>query len=149
MYIIYVILLTLFGLFVYAAIQQIIVGKPFGAKPAPDSILVITAIFILTLLILLYQSMLETLITDKDVFFKWAPIMKTPNKFNWSDIDKVEIINYGFVGYGWRLIPYGTVHNVSGDIGLRLNLKSGRKVILGTQKPEELAQFLRQIHRLK
>jgi hypothetical protein len=66
----------------------------------------------------------------------------------WSEINKVEIISYGFVGYGWRLTQYGTIYNIGGNMGLRLHLKSGKKVVLGTQKTKELANFLGQINRL-
>jgi hypothetical protein len=148
MYFIYVLLFALLGLFIYAGITQIIFGSPFGDKPAPNFVLLLVTLFIFTLLVLLYQAKLQTLITNEGVCFRWRPFQKAYRKFAWSEINKVEIIRYGFVGYGWRLTQYGTVYNVGGDMGLQLHLKSGKKVVLGTQKTKELADFLGQINRL-
>lgn len=146
-YIIYILLFALLGLFVYADIQQIIFGRPFGDKPASNAALLVITLFILVLLVLLYQAKLETLVTDDGVYFKWKPFQKTYRKFAWSEIVKAEIIRFGFIGYGWRLTSYGTIYNVAGDKGLQLHLKSGKKVVLGTQKANELAEFLCQINR--
>ena len=148
MYFIYFLILALLSLFIYASVKQIGLGQPFGEKPGPNYILIVISLFILTLLIVLYKAKLQTLITDEGISLRWRPFQNAYRKFRWSDIDKVEIISYGFVGYGLRLTPYGTVHNVAGDTGIRLHLKSGKKVVLGTQKPNELADFLRKINHL-
>ena len=147
-YIVYILLFALLALFISAAIEQIVFSRPFGDKPGSNFILLLVTLFILTLLFLLYQTSLETQVTDAGVGFRWKPFQKTYRKFAWSEMDKVEIISYGFVGYGWRMTPYGTIYNVAGDKGLRIHLKSGRKIVLGTQKPNELAGFLRRINRL-
>ncbi|HWJ25485.1 MAG TPA: hypothetical protein VNS32_03025, partial [Flavisolibacter sp.] len=147
-YMVYVLLFALLVLFIYADIEQIIFGRLFGDKPASNFVLILLTLFILSLLVLLYYIKLETLISDEGVCFRWRPFQKTYRKFDWGEIGKAEIINYGFVGYGWRLTPYGTIYNVAGDTGLQLHLKSGKKVVLGTQKANELADFLRQINRL-
>jgi hypothetical protein len=148
-YLIYMLLFSLLALFIYAGIEQIVFGRPFGAKPAPNAVLLLFTLFILSLLVLFYITKLETVITNEGVLFRWAPLQKSYNKFSWNEIERAEIISYGFVGYGLQLSSYGMIYNVSGDRGLRLHLKSGRKVVLGTQKPDELEDFLRQNDRLK
>jgi hypothetical protein len=145
-YIIYSLLVALLGLFLYADFEQIVFDRPFGDKPASNSVLLFVTLFLLALLVLAYQTKLETMITDDGVSFRWKPYQKTYRKYGWGEIEKVQIVNYGFVGYGWRLTPYGTIYNVAGDTGLQLHLKSGKKVVLGTQKPNELSRFLRQIN---
>jgi predicted membrane protein len=149
MYLVYFILLALLALFIYADVQQLILHIPFGAKPASDLFLVFITVFLLAFLLLFYKIKLETIITGESVFFRWKPFKKAYTQISWSEIEKAEITNYGSVGYGFRLTPQGTVHNVAGDKGLRLVLKSGKKLILGTQKPNELAEYLQQIHKIK
>ncbi len=62
---------------------------------------------------------------------------------SWDQIESCEIIKYTFVGYGYRLsFKYGTVYNIKGNIGLALQLKSGSKILIGTQKPEEFKRIL-------
>lgn len=147
LYLVYFILIALFVLIIYADIQQIILGKPFGDKPAPDFVLVILTLFIPAVFALFWLTELETVVTDEGVFFRWRPFRKRYTQIDWSKVDKAEIVNYGFVGYGYRLTLDGTINNVAGNKGLRLTLKSGKKLIIGTQKPAELEAFLRQINR--
>jgi hypothetical protein len=81
MYFIYVLLFALLGLFIYAGITQIIFGSPFGDKPAPNFVLLLVTLFIFTLLVLLYQTKLQTRITNEGVSFRWRPFQKTYRKF--------------------------------------------------------------------
>lgn len=145
-YFIYLLIVGILGIFIYADIQQIILGHTFGNRPAPDIFLIIATLLLLTMLVLFYQIKFETKINDEGVFFRWVPFKKTYSQFNWSSVGKAEIFKYGFVGFSWRLTPYGTVYTTGGNTGLRLILKSGRKIILGTQKPKEVEIFLRQLN---
>jgi len=148
-YLIYIFLIGLLGLFVYAGVQQIVFGKSFGNKPAPGFILIIATLVILTMLLLFYFIKLETRVNKDGIFYKWIPFSRQYKKISWENIRGIEIINYGFVGYGWRLTPGGTVHNIAGNKGLKLTLKTGRKIILGTQKVEELSDTLKLLGRVK
>jgi hypothetical protein len=82
---------------------------------------------------------METRITGDAIHIDYSPIVK--KTLQWKNIEKAEIISYGFVGFGLRLsIRYGTVFNVKGNQGLQLQLKSGRKILIGTQQPETLGE---------
>lgn len=133
------------GVFIYGGIQQIILGRPFGDKPTPDVVLLCIILLNLFLIFLLYRAKLETRISEEGIFFRWTPFIRQFRQYRWDDIEKVDIFKYGFAGYGWRLTPYGTLFSAGGNTGLRIFFKSGKKVILGTQKPEELTRFLRQM----
>src|SRR5689334_6308751 len=124
MYFIYFFLLALLAIFLFAGVQQIIIGKPFGDRPAPNFVLITATLFLLTFFVLLYQAKLETLINDEGVFFRWTPIQKAYRKFAWSEIQKMEFITYSLAGYGWRFTPYGIAHHVNGDRGIQLHLRS-------------------------
>lgn len=61
----------------------------------------------------------------------------------WEDVQSAEIITYGFVGYGLRLLTkYGTVFNISGNKGLAIRCKDGSRYLVGTQEPERLRKTL-------
>jgi len=145
MYIVYLILIAILALLFYADVRQIIFARPFGDKPASNVALLLVTFFILLMLVFFYLLKLETLITDEAVFFRWRPFQVKYKSFPWSQIEKAEIVNYGFVGYGWRWTSFGIVNNVSGQTGLRVQLKSGKKIVFGTQKPGELGECLRQM----
>lgn len=142
-YLIYLLLFALFLLFIYAIYQQLILGKLFGDEPAPDFVLVLCAILMILLLVILYNAKLETDISSTSIKIKFSPFQRKFKEFQWESIESAEIINYKFIGYGIRLIPGGKAYNVSGNKGLSLLLRSGKKILIGTQKPRELEDFLR------
>ena len=49
--------------------------------------------------------------------------------------------DYG--GWGIRWGPRGTAYNVSGDRGVLLELAGGKRVMIGSQRPEELEMAIR------
>mgnify|MGYP000520393883 CR=1 FL=1 len=100
-------------------------------------------LFIGTLLIigLFWYLELRTEIDEAGIRVRLRPI--SAEVFTWDKIDEVEIITYGFVGYGLRFSSkYGTVYNTRGNKGLSIRLKSGSRYVIGTQNPEKLKQCL-------
>ena len=92
---------------------------------------------------LLWYMKLKTRISSFALQFFFTPIFISKT-IRWEEIEYVELINYGFVG-GWGVrfsLKYGTVYNVGGRMGLFIKLKSGQKLCVGTQKPEELRRML-------
>jgi hypothetical protein len=52
------------------------------------------------------------------------------------------IKEYG--GWGFRYgFKNGKAYNISGNMGLQLILKNGDRILIGTQKPEELETYLK------
>lgn len=145
MYFVFVLLGAILVLFIYADVQQLIMDKPFGEKPAPNAVLIVITLFLSFLLFTLIATTLETTVTDNGVSFRWGPFQKKAKQFNWSEIAKAEIVHYGFVGYGLRITSHGLVYTAGGNTGLKLVLKSGRKIIIGTQRPEELEEVLEEL----
>jgi TATA-box binding protein (TBP) (component of TFIID and TFIIIB) len=53
---------------------------------------------------------------------------------------------------GWGLrysVNHGKAYNVSGNQGVQLFFTNGKKLLIGTQKPEEITAILKQINQLK
>lgn len=102
--------------------------------------------FILVLLMsLLFRLMkLKTVISETEIRIHFYPFVH--KVWSWRDVKSVEVISYSVResgGYGIRLwSKYGTVYNIKGKNGLFINLKNGKKYLIGTQKPNELHQAL-------
>lgn len=91
---------------------------------------------------LFIMARLRTRLSNQSVEFKFVPFLH--RKYDWSEIESAEVIDYGFVG-GWGIrigTKYGTVYNVAGKMGLQLHLKNGKRLVIGTQKPEEIQKWL-------
>lgn len=128
------------GIFqVYALSSQLIQGVYFGDKPMSNIGLIIFTIIPFGIIILFWYLKLETEIDEKEIRIQFTPLVK--KTFRWEDIQSAAIIEYKFVGYGIRLFTsYGTVYNTKGNTGLAIELKSGEKILIGTQKADELTK---------
>jgi len=106
----------------------------------------LVAMVIVTLLILSIR--LRTKIDEKGIYYQFYPINFNENFILWSDISKCyvrkykPIIEYG--GWGYKMSPFGRgrVLNIKGNKGIQLEFKNGKKLLLGTQKPNEVEKVL-------
>ncbi len=113
-----------------------------GALLLYDEIANLGALILILVSLLFLVLHLHTKIDDKGISFRFFPFIK--RSYPWHEIKSARVVNYGFVGgWGIRLFTaYGTVYNVKGNKGLAVELKNGRKLCLGTQKPSELNDIL-------
>ena len=103
------------------------------------------------------QLILRTWITKDGVFVKVFPFLFRYKFFPWDIISKAYIRKYNPVWeYGGWGIKYknfwnfrSIVYNVSGNIGLQLELTTGKRVLIGTRKPVEMEEVLRKLHKTK
>ncbi len=142
-------LLAPIALFIfYGLFKQIVLGEPFGENPMSNTGLILTALLVLAIVLLFLSLRLETKINKEHVHFRLFPF--TNKIIHWKDIKSAEVQKYGFVG-GWGLrigTKYGTVYNMSGDMGLILELVNGKKLVIGTQKAEELKLIVSKLHQV-
>jgi len=140
-----------FLLGVYGIIQQIIYKTPLGQRPMSDVGLIIFTIsmFLLTLLIFLIK--LTTKIDEKGIQYQFYPFHFSMKKISWNEISKVGVRTYlpisEFGGWGLRggfFFNKGKEKavNISGNIGIQLILKNGKKLLIGTQKESEAKNVL-------
>lgn len=131
---------------IYGIIQQIIFGIPFGNNPAPDLVLILLSLIPFGISLLFYTFCLETQITNELIAFQLRPFGSL-NTIRFEEIEKVYVREYAplreFGGWGYR-ISYnnGTAYNIKGNQGLQLELKNGKKILIGTQKAEEMQEVL-------
>ena len=130
------------GLFqLYGIYKQLIKVEDFGDKPMSDIGLIFFSIIPFGIIILFWYMKLETEIDQKEIRIRFTPLVK--KTFKWEDVKSATVLNYKFVGYGIRLFTsYGTVYNTKGNTGLAIELNSGEKILIGTQKGTELAQII-------
>ena len=89
---------------------------------------------------------LRTKIDEQNINIKFYPLINKTIK--WSEVKSANIVNYGFVG-GWGIrlwTNYGTVYNIKGNMGLALELKNGKKLLIGSQKIDDLKSYINSIN---
>lgn len=111
------------------------------------AIIVLILYFFMTLLPILFVEFLRlnTRFDANGIEMRFKPLSK--KDFKWSDVESADVIDYGFVG-GWGIrlgTKYGTVYNTQGKEGVLLKLKTGKSVVIGTQRASELKIFLEKV----
>lgn len=129
---------------IYAIIQHFSLGitKENSNSELPE--LITTLCLTIGVFALFWFIKLKTNINADGIEMDYFPFSK--KNIKWSDIKEAKVVDYGFVG-GWGVrffTRYGTVYNVAGRHGLAIKLKSGKKFLIGTQRPEELKEKLKQ-----
>lgn len=107
--------------------------------------LILFSVFIFGLIVLFLVIRLKTRIDENEVQINFYPLLKKQVK--WEDIKSVEVVNYGFVG-GWGIrlwTRYGTVYNIKGRKGIAIELRNGKRFLLGTQKEAELEKVVEEV----
>ncbi len=124
--------------------KQLILGEKFGDKPMSDLGLIVFSAFIFGIIALFWMMRLKTEIDQKEIRMRFTPFTK--RNVQWKDIESAKVVNYGFVG-GWGIrlwTKYGTVYNTKGNKGLAIELKNGKRFLIGTQKEAELEKLIKQ-----
>lgn len=80
--------------------------------------------------------------TEVRVWFGWLPTFR--QALSLANVQRVEVVRYrpiaDYGGWGLRKGRDGErVYNARGDRGVRLYLADGTKLLIGSQRPEELA----------
>lgn len=95
---------------------------------------------------LMYVWRLDTRYDAQGVRYRVWPFM-TWRTIRWSEIRRASVSQYDYVGYGirWNFGEGGWVYNVAGNQGLRILTTAGKRIVMGTQRPDELRTFLDQL----
>ncbi|MFV0391428.1 MAG: DUF6141 family protein [Paludibacteraceae bacterium] len=134
-------------LMIYGCIQQLILGQPWGNNPVGDGVLVALTIFVLALTVIFFFVKLKTWICKEGIYMRYFPLVLKTKFFDWDSIDSIYVRQYSPVkeygGWGYRFgLGKSVAFNVSGNVGLQLILKNGKRVLIGTRKPDEINDVL-------
>jgi len=108
------------------------------------SLIIVSLVVIFILLV-----RFKTKIDENGVYYQYYPINFNEKFIPWSDISKCfirkyhPILEYG--GWGYKMSPFGRgrVLNVKGNMGIQLEFKNGKKLLLGTQSAEVVEKALK------
>lgn len=143
-------ILFVFCLAVYGFVMQIILEKPVGMNPAPNWVMWFLLFFVLALVSLAGYCRLELMVSPKGVGYRYAPFINRRRILKWEDIKSAEVKKYSplkeFGGWGLRFgFKGGIAYSVQGNMGLRLELISGKKIVIGCHDAEGLKAYLKDL----
>lgn len=144
---IWALVIAISGLMWYASVIQLLLRRPFGDDPMPDGLLaVFWFLFGLGLPALFLFSRLVTEVREDGIYIRYSPFhlhfrrMPFDQLKEWTVRAYRPLVEYG--GWGIRLGWKCKAYNVSGDRGVQLELTNGKRVLIGSQKSEELGRAI-------
>lgn len=138
--------LLLSAVMIYTIYNFIEDRQYFSTPELAISILIPVLVIILFLVI-----RLETRIDEQGISVRFFPFQITFRYYPWRNIKKAYVRKYSplteYGGWGMRqgLFGKGKAYNVKGNQGLQIILNDEKKVLIGTQKFEEMEEFLTEI----
>ena len=140
---IWAIVSALAGLMWYAAVTQLLLHRPFGSRPMADIPLVIFwFIFGIGLPALFFFGRLVTEVRDDGIYICFFPFHWTFHRIAFTEVSQYKVRTYRpireYGGWGIRYGCKGKAYNVSGDRGVQIELLNGKRLLIGSQRAEEL-----------
>lgn len=101
--------------------------------------------------LLIFFFKLKTRIDEKGIYYQFFPFHFKYKLISWNEIENAFVRTYDPIGEygGWGLkggafwnSGKGKCINVSGDVGIQLELTNGKKLLIGTQKKIDAKKVL-------
>lgn len=142
--------IVVIGLMGYGLFVQLILGRPWGNNPVPDGVLVAiagSAILIMVAVVwLMYAARLITEVRISGLYVRFFPFHRAFQKVDLRNVTKIEVRTYqpirDYGGWGIKNGLRGKVYNVYGNRGVHLSFPLGTDLMIGSQRPEELARAI-------
>ena len=133
----------------FGALNQLLLHRPFGDHPLPNSLLFICWLLLGNLFpALVLLSNLLTEVRADGICIRFTPFHFSERKFSFADLLRCEPKTYSpikeYGGWGIRYGKNGKAYNVYGNRGVHLEFHDGRQMLIGSQKPEKLARAVQQ-----
>lgn len=151
----WLIILGINGIFLFGVFKQVIGGQQSGDKPISNTGLLIATGLTIILTILFVNFRLDTIIKKDGIYVRFFPFHIKFKKYTWNTLTKAYVRQYSpiteYGGWGLRLGLFGKgkAYNISGDQGLQLEFTGNKKLLIGTNKADELTKVLKKIGQLK
>lgn len=115
-----------------------------------NMLLSLSGLFVLLIISFFFFLLkLYTRIDEKGINYQFYPFQLSLQVISWKEIETCYLRKYKaileFGGWGYRINltrQNGRAYTTTGNIGLQLKLKNGKKILIGTQKKEELQRTL-------
>ncbi len=133
------------GILLYQPITLLIKQPDFSLGDLDKSFWIALGVLIVVHLFLA-QCHLHTEINENGIHYQFKPFHFHPKRVNWGELENVYVRKYRPVteygGWGYRVGFGGIAYNVKGNQGIQLKFKSGKKLLIGTQRPKEVKEIV-------
>lgn len=138
--------------YLWGVYQQLIGNSSFGGdEPLKVKELVFSLVILESVTVLFYFLHLRTTITNEGVYIRFFPFHFREKFYPWETIKSAQVRNYSpiseYGGWGIRGFGKNRAYNITGKVGLQLELTSGKRILIGTQLGNEINECLKSFKR--
>lgn len=151
----WLILLGINSFFLFGVFKQVVYGQQFGNEPMSNTGLIVVSGIVILISLLLLNCRLDTIIKKEGIYVRFFPFHLKFKYYAWDRLIKSFVREYSpiseYGGWGLRLGLFGkgTALNISGNKGFQLEFTDNKKLLIGTNKSDELTETLNKIGQLK
>lgn len=132
----------------------VLMAKEYSKENSTMSLneLLLTTFLMVLVIVPIFFFKLKTRIDEVGVHFQFFPFHFKPRTIAWSELAAAKTRKYDAIteyggwglkgGFLWRKSK-GVAYNVSGDKGIQLTYKTGKKILLGTQQFNDVNAVLK------
>ncbi len=139
-----------FALVTYGTSIHLAQAPAYAKRPSNTGVLaavglaeLITALVVLGLFAMTH---LTTEVRADGLYIRFVPFHLSPRRIPFNTLKTYAVRTYSplreYGGWGIRWGRSGRAYNVSGNRGVQLELVSGKRILIGSQMPEELANAI-------
>ncbi|KPK85551.1 MAG: hypothetical protein AMS27_06995 [Bacteroides sp. SM23_62_1] len=139
----------------YGLIYQVTTGQSWGDKPIGNGVLALLASLVtllMTGILVLFKNIhLQVEIRRNEICFRYPPFIRRWRRIASTDIERYEVGKYRPVAEygGWGVRQgskkHGKAYNLTGNIGLKLFLKNGEIILLGSQRAQAVSYAMKKL----
>ena len=127
--------------------MQVLLRKPLGKEPVSDIIVIIFwLIFGIGFPVLFFSTKLIIEVRADALYIRFFPFHFTFERYPYERIKKFKVVTYHpikeYGGWGIRYGKHGKAYNIRGNRGVKIEFIDGKRLLIGSQKPEEFVSSL-------
>lgn len=136
------------GIFGWGFYEQLVLSHPWGDNPTSDTALIITGITVIVglgvMVLLFIRNSLITEVHTDGFYYRFPPFVNKMRCIPIEQIAFIEVRKYGVfpgrMGWGIKRSPLRrtTAYQVGGNKVVLITLKTGRRIMFGTKRMEEM-----------
>ena len=111
--------------------------------------LVIVCVVTILPVVFVLAAKLVTTVSDDGMSIRWIPLQLHPVKIDLDNAVSVTAMTYNalrdFGGWGIRYGLHGMIYNMQGNKAICITYQQGKKLMIGTQRPDELLAAVKMI----
>lgn len=138
------------GIVAFLLIRQVALRQSVDSMHASNSDLVVALVVMLLVTVAFFFIQLKTVISDKGIYVQLFPFQIRYTLIPWENVKRSYVRQYKplaeYGGWGYRVRTKKNIaYNISGNVGLQLELINEKKILIGTLRSDEVQGVLEKI----